>query len=249
MKITLLQTNIVWNNPEQNCLNATKLIEQNSDTDIFILPETFSTGFATNPEGIAESNNYSLQWMQKMARANNVAICGSVAIKDHDNTFRNRLYFVNPDGEVLFYDKHHLFSLGGEGIHFTNGNERVIVNYKNVRILLQICYDIRFPIFSRNRNDYDMIIYVANWPTTRLQAWQTLLHARAIENQCYVAGVNRCGTDENCEYSGGTMLIDAYGRTIAECPYNTECSISGNIDMNILNAFRQKFPVLNDADI
>ena len=248
MKITLLQTDIVWNNPQLNCANASALIAQNSGADIYILPEMFSTGFATDPEGIAETNNYSLNWLKNTAQQYNAAICGSVAIKDDSGLFRNRLYFVYPNGDVNFYDKHHLFGIGGEAAHFTKGEERVVVRYKDIRILLQICYDIRFPIFSRNRNDYDVAIYVANWPTTRLAAWNTLLHARAIENQCYVVGVNRCGNDPTCEYSGGSMLIDAYGRTIIEAPQNTECAVSATLDMNRLNAFRQKFPVLNDAD-
>lgn len=249
MKITLLQTNIVWNNPEANCANASALMAECGETDIYVLPEMFSTGFATNPEGVAETNDYSLNWLKATAKQCNAAICGSVAIRDAEGAFRNRCYFVSPDSSVSFYDKHHLFSLGGEATHFTKGNERVVVTYKNVRILLQICYDVRFPIFSRNKKDYDVAIYVANWPTTRLSAWRALLCARAIENQCYVVGVNRCGSDPMCEYSGGSMLIDAYGRTMVEAPANTQCAVSATLDMNRLNAFREKFPVLDDADV
>ena len=131
---------------------------------------------------------------------------------------------------------------------FTAGTERVVVNFRGVRILLEVCYDLRFPVWSRNLGDYDMILYVASWPTPRVDAWSALLRARAIENQCYVAGVNRMGTDPTCEYSGGSAIIDPYGKTIAECPWSRESAVSADIDMEALQAFRKKFPVLDDAD-
>ena len=148
-----------------------------------------------------------------------------------------------------YYDKHHLFTYGGEHNHYTAGDKRVVVEWRGVRILLEICYDLRFPIWSRNRGDYDMIIYVASWPTPRVEAWKALLVARAIENQCYVAGVNRVGDDPNCTYCGGSSIIDPYGRHLAICADSCECEASAEIDMEALEAFREKFPVLKDADI
>ena len=147
------------------------------------------------------------------------------------------------------YDKRHLFSYGHEDQFFTPGTQRTIVEYQGVRILLEICYDLRFPVWSRNRKDYDMIIYVANWPTSRMSVWNTLLRARAIENQCFVAGVNRVGHDPVCDYSGGSMLIDAYGKVVADCGTEQPCCKCAEIDMERLLAFRKKFPVLDDADI
>ena len=146
------------------------------------------------------------------------------------------------------YDKKHLFTFGGEHEHFTAGSQRVIVEWKGVRILLEICYDLRFPVWARNRGDYDMIIYVASWPTPRVEAWKALLTARAIENQCYVAGVNRVGADPSNEYCGGSRIMDPYGKIMAQCRDGVEEVVSAEIDMNMLEAFRGKCPVLNDAD-
>ena len=247
IKISLLQMDIAWGNPQVNCQHAQKMIEDNPGSDVYVLPEMFSTGFATEPNGIAEKDLASLDWMKSMATRHDAAICGSVAT-EVDGEFRNRFYFVRPDGRVEHYDKHHLFTYGGEHKRYTRGDERVIVEFRGVRILLQVCYDLRFPVFARNHNDYDAIFYVASWPTSRLEAWKTLLHARAIENQCYVVGVDRCGNDPFCDYSGGTMLIDAYGRDVAVCDYGKECCVTAEIDMEKLEAFRTKFPVLDDAD-
>lgn len=248
MKVTVLQRDIVWANPEENRRRCDEVIERNPESDLYILPEMFSTGFCTNPDGIAENlDNETLQWMKSKAAEKSAAIAGSVAVTDGKRYF-NRFYFVKPNGSVAFYDKKHLFTYGGEHHRFTAGEERVIVEWKGVRILLEICYDLRFPVWARNRADYDMIIYVASWPTPRVAAWSALLVARAIENQCYVAGVNRVGTDPACEYCGGTVVIDPYGKTIAECPMGEESEASALVDMDALEAFREKFPVLNDAD-
>ena len=248
MKVTILQRNIEWANPALNVNRADEAIDRNPGADIYVLPEMFSTGFCTNPEGVAESDNSeTLQWMKRKATAIDAAIAGSVAICKDGNYF-NRFYFVKPDGSVTHYDKKHLFTYGGEHKRFTAGNKRVVVEFRGVRILLEICYDLRFPIWSRNHGDYDMILYVASWPTPRVAAWSALLVARAIENQCYVAGVNRVGTDPACEYCGGSVVIDPYGKTIASCADNMECEASAEIDIEALEAFRLKFPVLNDAD-
>ena len=248
MKVTILQRNIEWANPALNIQRADEAIDRNAGADLYVLPEMFSTGFCTQPEGIAEpSNSDTLRWMQRKAAETNAAIAGSVAIEEQGKYY-NRFYFVKPDGSVTHYDKKHLFTYGGEHMRFTAGEERVIVEWRGVRILLEVCYDLRFPIWARNRGDYDMILYVASWPTPRVAAWSALLVARAIENQCYVAGVNRVGTDPACEYCGGSVIIDPYGKAMATCADNTECEATAEIDMQALEAFREKFPVLKDAD-
>ena len=248
MKITLLQRDIVWADPQANMTRNDSIFQSDGGSDLYIFPEMFSTGFCTVPEGIAEPlPSATLGWMKDKAARNSCAIAGSVAVQE-DGKYFNRFYFVHPDGTVDQYDKRHLFTYGGEHLRFTAGSERTVVVYKGWRILLEICYDLRFPVWSRNRGDYDMIIYVASWPKPRTEAWRQLLRARAIENQCYVAGVNRCGSDPSCEYEGGTAVIDPYGKTVAECPDSMESRISADISMDLLEDFRKKFPVLEDAD-
>ena len=249
MKVTILQRNIEWANRVLNVQRAEEAIDRNAGADLYVLPEMFSTGFCIQPEGIAEScDSDTLKWMKRKATEIDAAIAGSVAV-EQEGKYYNRFYFVKPDGSVMYYDKKHLFTYGGEHLRFTAGEERVVVEWRGVRILLEVCYDLRFPIWARNRGDYDMILYVASWPTPRVAAWSALLVARAIENQCYVAGVNRMGTDPACEYCGGSVIIDPYGKTIAACADNTECEATAEIDMEALEAFREKFPVLKDADI
>lgn len=247
MKTVILQSDILWADPAGNIRKADAAISSSPDADLYILPEMFSTGFCTSPEGIAESDGATLEWMKKKAAQCGAAIAGSVAIKE-DGNFYNRFYFVKPDGDVVSYDKKHLFTYGKEHESFTAGDRRVIVEYLGVRILLEICYDLRFPVWSRNRGDYDMIIYVASWPASRISAWNSLLVARAVENQCYVAGVNRVGTDPSDSYSGGSVIVDPYGNVIARCQDGIESCSEAEIDMELLEAFRRKFPVLNDAD-
>lgn len=249
MRVTILQRNIEWANPALNIQRADKAISRNAGADLYVLPEMFSTGFCTQPEGIAESSESdTLRWMQRKAAEMDAAIAGSVAI-EQEGRYYNRFYFVKPDGSVTHYDKKHLFTYGGEHLRFTAGEDRVVVEWRGVRILLEVCYDLRFPIWARNRGDYDMILYVASWPTPRVAAWSALLVARAIENQCYVAGVNRVGTDPACDYCGGSVVIDPYGRHIATCDDGVECEATAEVDMAALEAFREKFPVLRDADI
>lgn len=248
MTITVLQNDIVWDDPQANHRKSEELIESNPGADLYILPEMFSTGFCTSPEGIAEHQGQpSLDWLKARAAKSDAAIAASVAVEENGKYY-NRFYFVKPDSSVVTYDKHHLFTYGGEHERFTAGEDRVVVEWRGVRILLEICYDLRFPAWSRNRGDYDMIIYVASWPTPRMEAWKSLLVARAIENQCYVAGVNRTGEDPSCSYCGGTAVIDPYGHAVASCPDNKESVATADIDMKLLEEFRQKFPVLNDAD-
>jgi predicted amidohydrolase len=162
--------------------------------------------------------------------------------------YYNRLYFVKPDGSYTQYDKRHLFSYAGEDKTYTAGNKRVIVEYSGFRILLQVCYDLRFPVFSRNVDGYDMIIYAANWPASRIHAWNTLIRARAVENACYVAAVNRVGEDPACKYGGSTAMIDFKGHAVAEASENKEEIVVAELDKDALLRFRKKFPVLHDAD-
>ena len=202
---------------------------------LIVLPEMFSTGFITMPAG--EAKKYGC------------AVAGSVATED-GGLFYNRFYFVKPDGTFVKYDKRHLFSFAGEDRRFTAGSEKVITEYNGVRFFLQICYDLRFPCFSRNilPNPYDAVIYVASWPSPRIGAWDTLLKARAIENQCYAIGVNRVGKDPSCQYNGHSSIVDPYGNASASCAEGVEEIVSADLDLDSLQAFRDKFPVLKDAD-
>ena len=248
LKVALLQKEIAWGDPVKNRESFSNTISRCGRADLYILPEMFSTGFCSKSQFFAEpSGNSSLGWMKECALRFNAAIAGSIAI-DEGGACYNRFYFVKPNGETVFYDKRHLFTYGGEDRRFTAGRERVVVEFRGVRILLQVCYDLRFPVWARNRKDYDMILYVASWPTPRVEAWLALLRARAIENQCYVAGVNRVGTDPACEYCGGTLMIDPYGQTLAECERERVCAVTAEVDMEHLESFRRKFPVLDDAD-
>ena len=248
MKVTILQRDIVWADTAENVRRADEAIDCNPGSDLYVLPEMFSTGFCTQPEGIAEpAENETVRWMKTKSQQTGAAIAGSIAIHE-DGKYYNRFHFVTPDGNVATYDKKHLFTFGGEHKRFTSGDKRVIVTYKGVRILLEICYDLRFPIWSRNRGDYDMIIYVASWPTPRVEAWKALLTARAIENQCYVVGVNRVGDDPGNNYCGGSRVIDPYGQIMAECEDGKEMEATAKVDVEVLEAFRAKFPVLDDAD-
>lgn len=249
MKVTILQQDMVWEDVAENIRRADASIDSAPISDLYVLPEMFSTGFCTEPEGLAEPlDGPAVTWMKAKAFAKDAAIAGSVAVAENGKYY-NRFYFVTPDGTVRHYDKKHLFTYGGEHYHYTPGDERVVVEYRGVRIMLEVCYDLRFPIWSRNRGDYDMILYVASWPSVRVAAWKSLLVARAIENQCYVAGVNRVGTDPSNEYCGGSTIIDPYGKVIASCKDGVTMSASAEVDMEVLEAFRAKFPVLNDSDV
>lgn len=248
MKIVILQTDICWTNPAANIQRADEILSRYTDGDLFVLPEMFSTGFCTRPQGVAEpEGGGTLLWMKRKVAERGCAMAGSVAVEE-DGRYYNRFYFVHPTGEVQHYDKKHLFTYGGEHRQYTPGTQRVIVSYRGVRFLLQVCYDLRFPVWSRNRKDYDAILYVASWPTPRVGAWKALLRARAIENQCYVIAVNRVGEDPTCQYSGGSAIISPYGETLAACEDGMACEAEAVININDLEDFRKKFPVLNDAD-
>lgn len=258
MRIAALQLDIAWCKAALNCKKIeqrlAELMEQQA-TDggeriaLFVLPEMFTTGFVMTPQGVADDEQQTLAWMKRMATDYQVALAGSVAV-EQDGAFFNRFYFVQPNGRVDQYDKRHLFTYGGEQEAYQAGEDRVIVSYQGYRFLLQICYDLRFPLFSRNTaNDpYDVILYVANWPTSRIAVWNTLLVARALENQCYVIGVNRVGEDTATLYNGSSAIINAYGKSLATTKTEHEGLILATLDRAALHRFRAKFPVLSDAD-
>ena len=248
MKITALQYDIAWADRQANFFRLDALLDAVEEADVYVLPEMFTTGFVTKPEGIAESDGLTLEWMCRKARDRQAAMAGSVAVEENGRCF-NRFYFAEPDGRVHQYDKRHLFTYGGEQHYYTRGNERVVVTYGGVRFLLAVCYDLRFPVWTRNYKDYDVALYVANWPASRRRVWDTLLRARAIENQCYVVGVNRVGQDVKCSYDGGSIIIDPYGQTLSASAEEREETLSAVVDMEQLAAFRAKFPVLDDADL
>lgn len=250
MKTAIVQHIIRWNELEWNLQHISSLLDQQSGADLYVLAETFATGFLA--EGSAEQagvqSHQIFCWMQQQAHGRNAAIAGSVATVDEKGQLRNRLFFVRPDGSYDYYDKRHLFGYAGETDEYVAGERRVVTEWRGVRFLLQVCYDLRFPVFSRNHGDYDAIIYVANWPVRRRDVWQTLLKARALENQCYVVGVNIVGSDKACEYIGDSAVINAYGETIASCTSGREETAIAVVDMEVLQHFRYKFPVLKDAD-
>lgn len=249
MKIALVQTKLHWENPQLNRSHFEEIINKISDNvDLIVLPEMFSTGFTMHPFDVAESmSGATVQWMQSLAKSKQTAITGSVVIKDN-NQFYNRLLFVFPTGEVKTYDKRHLFTLAGEDKIYTSGTKKVIVEYKGFKICLLICYDLRFPIFARNVEEYDVLIFVANWPKPRINAWDILLKARAVENQCFVVGVNRIGKDNNeHEYNGHSQVVDYLGNYIA-IPQETEgvCIVTLN-KIEMLET-RKKLNFLADRD-
>lgn len=249
MKISLIQMNLAWCDTQANLRRAEELICRQPGADVYVLPEMFTTGFCMEPHHIAEpAEGPTLAWMRRMARETDAAITGSVATVAPDGGYRNRMYFVEPDGRVTHYDKRHLFSYSGEDLHYEAGEERVIVSFRGVRFFLQVCYDLRFPVFGRNRDDYDVAIYVANWPDKRRMAWDVLLRARAIENQAVVIGVNRVGTDPMCVYDGGTAAIDFFGNVAVACSDNVEQCVTYEVKMDELQHYRSKFPSLIDSD-
>ena len=251
MRITILQTDISWGQRESNAREAERLMAEAPGSQLYVLPEMWSTGFATDPTGMAEGDGWSLAWMRRMAEHTEAAICGSVAVQTCEEgreEYRNRLYFVKPDGSVAFYDKRHLFGYGGEQLHYTAGQTRTVVEYGGIRWLMLVCYYLRFPVWSRYRGDYDGIIYVANWPVPRIAVWDTLLKARALENQAVVVGANRVGQDPSCDYCGHSAVIDAKGRLLAEERTGAVTAVSAEVDAADIVSFRSKFRVLDDRD-
>ena len=249
MKTALIQTDIIWENPAENrSVLEAKINSITNDIDLLILPEMFTSGFTMNPSSVAESmQGTTIFWLKNIAKAKNCAITGSLVITENKN-FYNRMVFVFPDGEIQYYDKKHLFTLAGEDKVYTSGTEKVLVNYNNWKICLQVCYDLRFPVFSRNTENYDLLIYVASWPKVRTNAWDILLKARAVENISYVIGVNRIGTDNNnFEYIGHSQIIDELGNFIIK-PTENEGVFIADLEKNKMIETRKKLNFLEDRD-
>ncbi len=247
MKISLIQSSIEWMQPERNWNRVEEWISKCCDSTLVVLPEMFTTGFCMESQSIVQKSCDVLERMVGLSNRYGVAIIGSVAVEEGDRCY-NRLFCVKPDESYAKYDKRHLFSFAAEDQHFEAGRDRVVVEVGGVRILLLVCYDIRFPVWSRNRGDYDVIVCVANWPESRRQPWDILLRARAIENLSYVCGVNIVGELQSCNYSGGTAAIDFLGNVVSSVA-DGECGVATiNIDMKALRRFRAKFTALEDAD-
>lgn len=250
LRVTIVQSMLHWEDAEANrAMFAGKLSALKGATDLVVLPEMCTTGFSMRSTELAEAmGGPTVHWMREQAKLIDAAIYGSVIITDGRRYF-NRGLFVKPDGDVHVYDKRHLFRFANETDHYSAGTERVVVEWRGWRLLLQICFDLRFPVFARNRGDYDAILYVANWPEARRYPWSQLLIARAIENQCYVAGVNRVGMDgKGIHYTGDSMVVDPRGAVIAQEEPSHEGIATVALDRNALEDFREKFPVAMDAD-
>jgi predicted amidohydrolase len=250
INIVLIQPDIVWQDAGKNRLKYNQLLNGITEkSDLVILPEMFTTGFCNDAASLAETmQGESLKWMQETARYLHSAVAGSLIIRE-EKRYYNRLIYTDHLGKTGYYDKRHLFRMAGEEAHYTPGTRPLIVDTGLCRVSFQICYDLRFPVWSRNRNDYDLLVYVSNWPAARSDVWNILLRARAIENQCYVAAVNRVGTDGNgISYIGESMVIDPKGKVIADRTPSSEGLIRAVISLDELNAFREKFPVWKDWD-
>lgn len=257
LKVSLIQADLIWEDADKNRAHFDSLLSQiPAETDIVILPEMFTTGFSMHPVPLAETmEGETVQWLKEVAAQMDVAICGSTIIKENKKYY-NRFLFVDSSGKVTSYDKRHTFNMAGEGEKYEAGKEQVYIEYLGWKILPQICYDLRFPVFSRNTTDYDLVIYVANWPKTRVAAWDTLLKARAIENMSYCIGVNRVGIDGNgLEYVGHSAVYDVLGQ---ECATSNALStdfaqareeiISATLLKSHIEETRTKLPFLKDKD-
>lgn len=244
-RVAIVQRAIEWQNVDAN-LKALEEVLDGVEADVVVLSEMFQTGFVTEPQQVADDGT-TLDWMRMMAHRLDAAVVGSVVV-EVDGKYRNRSYFVKPNGEVEYYDKWHLFSVGGESKHFTPGRERRVVEWRGVRYMLAICYDLRFPVWSRQRGDYDALIYSALWPAPRREVWRVLLRARAIENQAWVIGVNRTGDEPNLHYAGDSAVIDYCGRELIDLGDREKVAVV-EIDVEAQRAFQKKFNVGRDADM
>lgn len=258
LRISILQTDIVWENKENNLRHLREELKKlRGETEIIVLPETFSTGFSMNSRILAEpTTGDTIKNLRQWAAEYQIAIVGSYIaceesfMEGQPPTFYNRAFFLTPEGEEHYYDKHHLFRMGNETDHYTAGNDRPIISYRGWNILLLVCYDLRFPVWSRNvNNEYDLLIYVANWPAARRKVWDILLQARALENMTYVCGVNRIGTDHNqLTHDGGSVIYSPKGELLACVPDNECGSATATLELSNLKEFRKKFPAWKDAD-
>jgi predicted amidohydrolase len=250
LKIVGIQAALVWENPEQNiAFFEEKINTLEADLDLIVLPEMCTTGFTMDPKKVAEKmDGLSVSWMQKIAKEKQTAICGSLVISTA-NKFYNRFVFVHPTGEIETYNKRHSFTLAGEDKVYTSGTKKIIIEYKGWRICPLICYDLRFPVWARNTENYDLLIYVANWPVARIKAWDTLLKARAIENMSYVIGLNRTGKDgNNYTYSGSSVLLDSLGEVLSSLKENEVGIVSAFLVKSEQDRIRKKLGFLTDKD-
>ncbi|OIP82566.1 MAG: nitrilase family protein [Porphyromonadaceae bacterium CG2_30_38_12] len=251
MRVSVIQTNISWANKAANLkATAAKLETLQDKTDLVVLPEMFTTGFCTDLPELAESmEGETVQLLQKWALQFKMAIAGSFIAKEHNKNF-NRGFIVLPTGNIQYADKRHLFSMGGENLFFNAGNQRLIVKYLDMTICLLICYDLRFPVWARNvQNQYDLLIFVANFPAKRIQNWDILLQARSIENQCYICGVNRIGSDaKGINYNGHSVILDYNAKQILTTDENKESINTIEIELKTLQEFREKMAFWKDAD-
>ncbi|MCX8080420.1 MAG: nitrilase family protein [Bacteroidia bacterium] len=258
MKTYLVQFDIVWENPEKNIEKLNRLIPFPEKGSVVVLPEMWSTGFTMMPEKLAEKafDGPGFRWMKEKAKEWESLVAGSLAVMEPDGKYKNRFYAVYPDGKFVFYDKKHLFSLAGENRHYHSGDSHLLFNHEGWYFSAQICYDIRFPVWCRNRKKpgldslmYDVMLVVANWPESRSYPWRQLLIARAIENQSYVVAVNRVGPDGNgISHSGNSMVISPFGEVLAECKNGKEEVLISELDKTLLEKCRSAFPFWKDAD-
>jgi predicted amidohydrolase len=258
LKIVGIQADLIWENPSQNIAFFESKIETLAlDIDIIVLPEMYTSGFTMHPQKVAETmEGFSISWMQKIAKEKQVAICGSLVIAEYKNNmegeqiaYYNRFVFVTASGNICSYDKRHSFTLAGEDKVYTSGTEHCLIHYKGWKICPMICYDLRFPVWSRNTSNYDLLIYVANWPKARIKAWDTLLKARAIENMSYVVGLNRIGKDaHNYDYPGNSLIIDYLGAELSCLEQNELGIIAGVLVKSDQTNTRGKLGFLKDQD-
>jgi len=250
LRVAIIQTNLVWENPEENRrLLEAKINTMSADVDLVVLPEMFTSGFTMNPDTVAETmEGKTIAWLKEITKAKQMAIMGSLVVSENNN-FYNRMVCVEPSGTITTYDKRHTFTLAGEHKVYTAGTEKVLFNYKGWEICPLICYDLRFPVWARNVEDYDLLIYVANWPKVRIDAWDALLKARAIENMTYCIGVNRVGLDgNNFEYSGHSAAYDVLGNRIDTLSENEEAIQIVTLEKSAIKKYREKLNFLNDRD-
>ncbi|WP_299062939.1 amidohydrolase [uncultured Polaribacter sp.] len=245
-----IQADLVWENPKENiAFFENKINALKQRIDLIVLPEMFTTGFTMSPKKVAEKmDGFSVSWMQKIATEKGIAICGSLVIAENSNYY-NRLVFVHPSGKIETYNKRHSFTLADEDKTYTSGREKLIINYKGWKICPFICYDLRFPVWIRNTNNYDLLIFVANWPQQRIKAWKTLIKARAIENISYTIGINRIGIDKNNnKYSGNSVIVDSLGKNISTLKNNKSGIVEAILNKRDQNNIREKLGFLNDKD-
>ena len=250
LKVAIIQTELAWENPEENRrLLSYKIDAILSAVDVIVLPEMFTSGFTMNPSVVAETmEGETLNWLRSKAKQRQALIMGSLVISEN-NKFYNRMVCVEPSGTITTYDKRHTFTLAGEHKVYTAGTEKVILNYKDWKICPLVCYDLRFPVWARNTENYDLLIYVANWPKVRISAWDALLKARAIENMTYCIGVNRVGLDGNKhQYCGHSVAYDVLGNRMDNLPDNKEATEIVILDKGAITKYREKLNFLNDRD-